>query len=94
MHGANKLCEKNSDLIEFGSDTASGERESRRRERRDKRERGAGARGGSWAGPGPARRARARGRKWAGSGWLAGSIFFNKAFSFFFSLVLKLTIKP
>ena len=51
-------------------------------------------RGRCWAAGGPARCARARGCKWAGWGWPACSLFFNKAFSFFFSLVLKLKIKP
>ena len=58
------------------------------RERKRERERGPAR--GSWAGPGPARCARARGCKWAGSGWWPVPLFFNKAFSFFFSLVLKL----
>ena len=56
VHGANKLCEKNSDLIEFGSDTASGEREREsRRERERKKDGGGGNSGWCWAGLGPAR---------------------------------------
>ena len=53
---------------------------------------GCGGLGRSWA---AVRCARVKSRRWTGSGWPASLFFFcQNIFSFFFSLVLKLKIKP